>query len=312
MSCARSLRLPRGFSAKRLPLPWVRFFASIAAMICLIFATTGHAQEPQDGDAPDDEPVAPQRLFMEEAQFEQWIYGGRPNAAEGRKYLETQLDLRIQTLDRVCTLTKQQKEKLLLAGRGDIKHLFDRAAVVKKNFQTIKNDQNKFHEIVLEVQPLQLAFQKGAFGSDSLLSKTLKRTLNETQAATVAELDTAKAQYRMQARVELYVAMLDEGLALRAEQRERLVRLLLEELKPAPENAPGGINGILMQAIRLPEAKLKPLLDDHQWQMFRRTQQMFGGMAVPVAVDATDSTIIVDMDQAENQNDAEDKPAEKP
>jgi hypothetical protein len=54
-----------------------------------------------------------------------WVLG-RGDASAGRQQLEWQLTVQMEDIDRACSLTDAQRRKLELAGRGDIKHFFDR------------------------------------------------------------------------------------------------------------------------------------------------------------------------------------------
>src|SRR2546430_10007269 len=74
-----------------------RAFALCAA---LCFAQPTHAQN---------------KFVMGDDQFNQWLYQGNGQAADE----DSEITLMVESIDRSCHLTEQQKNKLRLAGRGD-------------------------------------------------------------------------------------------------------------------------------------------------------------------------------------------------
>ena len=58
--------------------------------------------------------------------------GGEGRAARAR--LDANLGLRIDDLDRACSITEVQKKKLKLAGLGDIKRYYDRVEDLKRKY----------------------------------------------------------------------------------------------------------------------------------------------------------------------------------
>ena len=67
--------------------------------------------------------------------FDQWVFQQSRNVAEARRRLDCMLALRIEEVDRAAQLTDAQKQKLRLAGKGDMKRFFARYETVKKKFQ---------------------------------------------------------------------------------------------------------------------------------------------------------------------------------
>ena len=145
--------------------------------------------------------------------------------------------LRIDDLERTCGITEAQKNKLRLAGRGDIKRFFDKVEALKRKFQQGQNDPNA--NIWQEIQPLQVELNAGLFGDDSIYAKTIRRTLSPEQAARFESLSRERTTSRFRATVEWFVAHLDKGLGLTDSQRQRFVELLVNETPAAPEVWPG-------------------------------------------------------------------------
>jgi hypothetical protein len=79
-------------------------------------------------------------------------------------------------------LSAAQKQKLLIAGHGDVKRFLDRAAELKATFKngTIQG-QDDFVSWVKRVMRLRGASDADQFGTGSLFAKTLKKTLSRDQ-----------------------------------------------------------------------------------------------------------------------------------
>jgi hypothetical protein len=272
----------------------------MAAMVLAIVGTGRIARAQDDEDEPAV--VAPvQQFVMADENFDQWIFGAR-NAATGRSRLDSLLALQIEDVDRTCGLTESQKKKLLLAGRGDLKRFFDRIEDKRKKFQLVKNDQNKVNEVIQEIQPLQLTLNSGPFGEGSIFFKTLEKTLDEEQVAKYDAVLREKRLFRYRAKVELVVAVLDDALGLSAEQRRRFIKLLLEDTHPPRRYGQYDYYVVMVQAAKLPEAKLRPIFDDAQWKLLGQQLMQMKGMEEflkkgeflpePAAVEARERRVI--------------------
>src|SRR5439155_1350186 len=120
--------------------------------------------------------AVPQQVWPDE-QFEQWVFQQDRNAAGAQKRFESLLALQVEDIDRACKLSDEQKKKLQLAGRGDIKRFFDGYEKVRQKFKSFNNDIQRIQEIQPDVNPLRTVIQAGPFNDDSLLYKSLRHTL---------------------------------------------------------------------------------------------------------------------------------------
>ncbi|MGE5191319.1 MAG: hypothetical protein ACM3U2_02385, partial [Deltaproteobacteria bacterium] len=85
-------------------------------------------------------------------------------------------------------LTAAQKQKLQLAGRGDIKRMFDRIEDSRRRLQAqvvqdIEGVQRLCVQMSQESSALRAGIRKGPFGEGSLFAKTLKSALTAEQIA---------------------------------------------------------------------------------------------------------------------------------
>jgi hypothetical protein len=233
-----------------------------------------------DVDVEEEADVAVQQpvfVFADE-NFDQWLYQDMQNSAGARSRLDAQLLMRLDDLAQSCELTESQRQKLQLAGRGDIHRLFDRIEELRRKFQTVKSDQNRIGEILQAMQPLQLTMRTGMFGESSLFAKALRSTLTTEQVERVETADRKRRTFRYRAVVAGVVARLDDDVALRAAQRRQLEQLLLDETRPPANFSQYDSMVVLVQAARLPEEKLKPLFDEPQWKVLKKQFEQARGI----------------------------------
>jgi hypothetical protein len=242
------------------------FRRAVLALTVLAFADIASFARAQDDVEVEDAPaVEPQQQFVvADENFDQWVFGGRGNAASIRKRFDSQLTVQVEELERMCGLSETQKKKLQLAGRGDVKRLFDQVDELRKKFQLVKNDQNKFNEFWQDVQPFQVVFSQGAFGAGSFFSKTLKNTLTSEQVARFQAADRERRMFQYRSAVEAVIDMLDQVVSFRAEQRQKIVNLLVERKKLPRVFGQYNYYLVLYQVSQLPEANLKEFLDEPQ------------------------------------------------
>jgi hypothetical protein len=242
----------------------------------LLGATDGFA-------APDDEEPAPdaaavnQNFNMNESNFDQWVFQGAGNASAGRQRIRSRLKLQLDELHRVCGLTDAQKQKLALAAEGDTKRFFDQVEEVRQKFLKVRNDQNAFNGIWQEIQPLQMKQAAGLFGDKSFYAKTLRKTLNAEQVEKYQAVLDERRRFRYRASIEVAMATLESSVALRNEQREALVHILIDKTQPPIAFGPSQYDYYLVM-YRLTSLKdVKPLFDERQWKLMQQQFNQYRG-----------------------------------
>jgi len=252
-----------------------RWLLPAALALALAVPMRASAQEGAIVEAPA--PEQPQFIYSDE-NFNQWVFGVNRNPQAARSRLDSLLTVRMEDADRACTLTDAQKAKLRLAGRGDLKHYFDKVDLARKRFELVRSDQNKINEFLQEIQPLTSIANAGPFADGSLFAKTLARTLTPAQTAGYQEMNRDRKKFRYRAKVDLLVVTLDNVVGLRDDQRKRFVKLLLDETRPAKREGPYDYYVLMYQVSKLPEAKLKPLFDDAQWRKLNAQLAQMNGI----------------------------------
>src|SRR5258707_11945120 len=132
---------------------------TVAAVVLLaILAAPERAPVLNDNEDLVEEVVVQPVFVMADENFEQWIFREFQNAAGARGRLDSLLMLNIESVAQVCGLSEAQRQKLWLAGRGDIKRFFDSVDELRRKFQSVKTDQNRLQVLFREVQPLHSTF----------------------------------------------------------------------------------------------------------------------------------------------------------
>lgn len=259
--------------------------ASVLACIALagLLSCSPNSMAQNDDDDPPAEAqlgqVQVQNFEIQENQFDSWIFQNFPTAAAARKKLDQMLSLQMDDVDRACQLTEPQKKKLQLAGRGDIMHFYEQVEVVRKKFLLVRKDQQKFNEIWQDISPLQVKFQAGLFGDDSFYHKTLRNMLKGEQLSKYSQIDGERRKFQYRAKVELVVAMLENAMPLRDEQRQKLITLIVDETKPPRSFGQQQDYYIVMWSIwKIPEKTLKPLFTDAEWKVLNQQFQQVRGL----------------------------------
>lgn len=261
---------------------WQAFQPAIVVMAGMLFSSTAAMGQDDDDDPPADgqllQPVV-QNFEIQENQFDSWIFQNFPTAAAARKKLDQMLSLQMEDVDRTCQLTESQKKKLQLAARGDIVRFFEQVEVVRKKFLLVRKDQQKFNEIWQDISPLQVKFQAGLFSDDSFYHKTLRNMLKGEQLSKYSQVDGERRKFQYRAKAELVVAMLENALPLRDEQRQKFITLIVDETKPPRSFGQQQDYYIVMWNIsKIPEKTLKPLFTEAEWKVLNQQFAQVRGM----------------------------------
>ena len=247
---------------------------AVLTLAGMLLSSTVAMTQDDDDDPPAEALLGQaqvQNFEMPENQFDQWVFENFPTVAAARKKLEQMLMLQMDDVDRACQLSEVQKKKLQLAGRGDMLQFFEQVEVVRKKFLLVRKDQQKFNEIWQDISPLQVKFQAGLFSDDSFYHKTLRNMLKGEQLSKYSLIDGERRKFQYRAKVELVVAMLENALPLRDEQRQKVITLIVEETNPPRSFGQQQDYYVVMWNIsKIPEKTLKPLFSDAEWKILNQ------------------------------------------
>jgi hypothetical protein len=263
------------------------WLALLLAAFTLCLPGTSRAHAGDDDDLADDPLAAPepieQRVVIRnlDANIDNWLFGNRRFSDNPPQKLLMLLKVKADGIARAAGLSESQKEKLTLAGEGDIRRFVDRVEEVKLKYRNNEMPQGAWNRVFLEIQPLRDVLLKNElFGSQSLFAKAARTTLTSEQAARYEKSENERLLFQHRTQIAATVARLSNYLGLRDEQRKRLTRIMLEETEPQPllnETSRDQMVGLALLS-RLPEKEIKPIFDEIQWQelqrLFHRVQQV--------------------------------------
>ena len=188
-----------------------------------------------------------------------------------RRRLESRLKKRIEQVDRACKLTPEQRAKLNVAGRGDMKRVFTRMDELSELLSAPVQEAGRRKKLLLEfAQKRQEIKETDTFGDDSLFAKVLKSTLTPLQHAVRDQATKEAAIAQHKATIRWAVGSLDTWLRLSPEQHEKLETLLRAQTRSPQKFGEYDYYGLMFQASKLSEKELKAIFDDDQWQKIER------------------------------------------
>lgn len=209
--------------------------------------------------------------------FDQWVFQKVGSSRVARIHLLDLLEVRIAAVDAACRLTEDQQRKLTLAGRIDVRQLFDRIEGIRDEFLVVRRDQEAFNKAKIwdRTAPLQAAIAGGVFGRGSLYQKVLVSTLAADQQTCWQEVHAERRRYAYEAKIRLTLVALQQSLPLTEDQRNRLVELLLMQTPPPLRVGPYEQHYVLYQFGQLETRDLARLLTLSQLRGLRRHVRSF-------------------------------------
>jgi hypothetical protein len=203
---------------------------------------------------------AQNKFVMDENQFTGWLYQGSAQNPDE----ESEVTLMVDSIDRTAHLTAEQKEKLRLAGHGDYARFEQKVNDLRNECIGKTYDQNETQELYQKFQLLRNELQAGMLGSTSLFAKVVHRVLTPEQQEEYEAADAERRKASHAAKVRLFVAILEQSCPMKASQRDAFVELLLKETQPALRPSEYDWFVVIVQAAKIPDSKLAPILDPKQ------------------------------------------------
>ena len=245
-------------------------------LIAAIWACSGPGRpvSAQEVDEPEDgTPAVPQArgkaVGMYDRQLDRWLFGIDGEAETAHGIAEASLRMQVAFINRVCRLTREQRKKLWLAGRRNLERHFDRVREFRERVRTA-GDFNRLRGHLQEARELGRGFPDKLFDDESLFAKTLRTALDQEQWTRYQQQADRRLLAWYQSRVNSVSRTLQRDLALSESQRLRLLDVLVEETLPPRNSGPADYSFVVYQASRIPEDKLRPILDEEQWSLLRR------------------------------------------
>lgn len=208
-----------------------------------------------------------QDFKLTDAQFSQWLTNGRGAPTQ---FLDSQLESQLEHLDEICKLTADQREKLELAGRGDIARFRNEEATLRHELVGKTYDQNRLDAVLQQIAPLSQRIQKGLLGEGSLFQKVMAKSLDDAQRLAVERAEMERINYHYQAKMKLFISVLDSTAPMLDEQRKALLELLIKSSRPPKRMARNNYDWyyVLYHASQAPRDEVGKILDPAQMKCF--------------------------------------------
>jgi hypothetical protein len=242
----------------------------VLATAILLALPQPFARGEDDWDADSESPAVRNAAmrrggFDVELNVNCWVCGNTDIAGAKRR-AESMLNIRIVSLERTAGLSKEQAEKLRVAGRYDVTGFFRKVDAIKREFRGVDINDREFQQVWTKIQPLQAQFNAGLFNETSLFNKVLQGMLRRNPSPAYEKQELQRRQFRYRATIEVAVTMFESSMPLTDVQREKFVKVLLDETKPPTSIGSQPMYVVLYLASKLDEKKLKPIFDDAQWR----------------------------------------------
>jgi hypothetical protein len=209
--------------------------------------------------------------------FDQWVLRNRTRD-QIEKSFKQMLALQVQNVGRACELSAAQREKLQMAAECDLKRTSRAIDELREKFRQAGQDQETYSRLITEGSTMQMSLQSGIYGESSLFQKVLRQTLNPEQSLRYERQERERRKFRYEAKIELVMSNLEGSISLTADQRRRLVKLLVDETEPPKKFGPYDTYVVFWQLGKLGEAKLKPILDESQRKSLKVLLGRYRGM----------------------------------
>jgi hypothetical protein len=115
-------------------------------------------------------------------------------------------------------------------------------------------------------------------GPTSLFAKVVHQVLTPEQKEEFEAAEAERRKTRHAAKVRLFVAILERSCPLKSSQRDAIVELLLKETRPALRSSEYDWYVVIVQAAKIPDKKLKPILDPAQMKYVKKITDQARGM----------------------------------
>jgi hypothetical protein len=232
------------------PKPLATFALLLAMLLASLAATAARSQE----------------FTLSEQQFNSWL----TNRNEPPERInESQLVMLINSVDRVCRLTPEQKKKLNLAGQGDVDRFGGELQQLREKLVGKTFDQNEMGNVYQQISPYRERLQAGLLGEGSLFERVLSRTLNAEQLERYEQEESQRRSLRYAAKVRLYVATLEHSIPMTDSQRQFMVHWLLKNSRPPRRFGQGDLYYTMYQASKIPTDELAEVFNEAQMKVLK-------------------------------------------
>jgi len=192
-----------------------------------------------------------------------------------RQDMDMLLAAQLREIQEIIELSEEQKKKLYLAGRGDIKRAFRRLDDLKRQIQSEPFEEERFKIIRRNIGSVRMCFRDNLFHDQSLFHKCLYETLNEGQLSRYEKFVLERRASKHQTDVKAAVEILNTYVPMDATQRLVLHLLLTNEIPVSALPNAYGVYRVLNLVNEVPDEKLRRALTDAQCRQLRIRMDQF-------------------------------------
>ncbi len=204
-----------------------------------------------------------------EQSFVQNIFGNQRTHAAAKKRTDEALQVQIDFVDMAVHLTDAQREKLELAGSGDIHRFFNDYERVKRGMTFGGIPRDEWQQVWQKTRPLQTRYNAGLHGPKSLFAKTVNSILDENQQHEFEAMKRQREKAIYIDNIRMTLSMIERKVPMTRKQRDAIIELIVDETKPPRYYGQSSMHfyAVLLQMSKVPTEKLRPYFNDDEWKV---------------------------------------------
>ncbi len=225
----------------------------------------------------DDDAEWTRPPFFTDEHFDQWVAGDAGSLDRWYHQFEVRLIQEIDAIANDCGLSGPQKQKLTLAGQGDLKRLHDRVEAGRRGFHKIPRQRENrkqvldFAKELISSRPFILA---ELFDGGSILAKSLAKTLTPKQLEAYAKGKRERWFLENRREFEAFLENEMNILRLTPDQRKSLVGSFANASIPLERGTEPRV--MFMQIFSMvPDEEVRPILDNRQWTLYSNRRSSY-------------------------------------
>lgn len=225
--------------------------------------------------------MAYQVAFFGEPQQQSIIdmYLYRGSGEQGfRRRIDGAVEARLAMISDICQIDESRRKKLEFAAKGDLARFYrevDRIAEETKHLDV--RNQAEMQEAWQKVSPVYQRSRTCILDENSLLTRLLPKLLSEEQRERYDAYMTRKQERRRKTAVKIAISEIERSMPLTAEQRDALLKLLLEH--PLPKKVPEGYEPFLgfIFLCRAEADALSKIFDEKEMTVIQQYRTQYAG-----------------------------------
>ncbi|MGD9854599.1 MAG: hypothetical protein AB7U20_06560 [Planctomycetaceae bacterium] len=208
-----------------------------------------------------------ENLIQNVFRNQQSVDGARRNAVNA-------LDVQVDFVALIGSLSSEQRAKLELAGQGDIHRFFDDFDSYLRSAPTGQITMQQWNDVWQGLQPLQSRYSAGLHGPGSLFRKTIPSVLDEHQRTAYQDLEKERSRRHYLALIKATLSVIDGQIPLTTAQREQITRAVMEKTKPPRTFGQSYYQYyIVLYLMSGIEDDLQPLFEENEWPLMQKILQ---------------------------------------